>query len=86
MPERGGEHAARALLHGPRDRVAELGPPRARHARVELLGRHPEQHAGVGPQVAELVHLVVPAPRRAEMRRRRMVRVGDLEVHRLVQG
>ena len=38
-----------------------------------------EQDPGVGPQVAELVHLVVPAPRRAQVGEGRVVGLADLE-------
>ena len=42
---------------------------------IELTVAHPEQHLRVPAQVTELVDLVVPVPRGAEMRARRMRRI-----------
>ena len=65
-------------------RTAARRRPRA--ARSSWSRRDAEQHPRVRPQVTELVHLVVPAPRRAEVTRRRMVGVRDVDVDGLRPG
>src|SRR2546421_247326 len=51
----------------------------ARRGRVELAVAHPEEDARVVAQVAELVHLVAPAPRRTEVGGGRVVGFDHVE-------
>src|SRR3954471_22006945 len=67
VAEARGEHPARPFLEAPRERIAERRPARARRVEVELLVGDPQQHARVGAEITELVHLVVPRPCIAEV-------------------
>ena len=62
--------STRAFREAPREWVAELGRTRAARRQVELAVAHAQQDLRVGSQIAELVHLVVPLPRVAEVRAR----------------
>ena len=83
VAERGGEHPPRAFGETPREWEAEVGTLRSRDAQIELSVRHAQQHARVRPQVAELVDLVVPSPRRAKVPERGMVGLEHVERERL---
>ena len=67
VPERGGDDPAPPLGEAPCEREAELRPGDPGAPEVELGLVHPQQHPGIGPQVAELVDLVVPPPVRAQV-------------------
>src|SRR5262249_47654163 len=86
VTQAGGEHPTLTLAKAPREWKPEARPFRTGGAEVELRLGHSEQHVSIGSQVAELVHLVPPAPGRAEMRSRGMVGVDDVEVHLLRPG
>ncbi len=56
-----------------------VGRTTPRAVEVEFAVVDAEQDPGVGAQVAELVHLVVPAPGGAEVAQRRVVGLADLQ-------
>src|SRR5438477_1847053 len=83
MSERGGEHSTRLFGEAPRQRKPEVRTLRATRRQVEFVVGYAQQDARIGSQLAELVHLVVPAPRGTEMPHRRMVRLEHIEGERL---
>src|SRR5689334_10440794 len=68
VPQARREHASLALDEAPRKRKPEPWPLCAGDAQVELGLGDAQQHVRVGPQIAELVHLVAPSPRSTEVR------------------
>src|SRR4051812_5270588 len=68
VPEARREHPPGTFLEAPREWESEWRSARAGRVEVELIVGHAEQHARVGPEITELVHLVVPRPLAAEVR------------------
>src|SRR5262249_5112021 len=83
MTEARGEDPSPTCGETPGERIPEGRRPRAGRAEVELAVAHTQQDARVGPQIPELVHLVVPAPRAIEVGTRGMRRVEHVGGERL---
>src|SRR5258708_10208798 len=66
------EHAPAALSETPREGVPERWAASTGRREIELTLADAQQHPRVRSEVAELIHLVVPAPVGTEMRARRV--------------
>ena len=64
VAERGGKDPAVAFGEAPRQRVGGAGAGCRATVTAELVRPGRQQHPGIGTEVAELVHLVVPRPGR----------------------
>src|SRR6185437_8238151 len=86
VAERGVEAAGRPVLDAPSQRKPAVGHPPAGRGQIHLVVGQAEQDPGVGPEVAEEIHLVVPGQRGTEMGRGGVRAVDHLDLEVLGPG